>query len=324
MVVPTSADSDQAISWVSGEYRHDIHDELMEGMNAMTVNVEWCQRSPCVSTRRLLRNESSSSVITESSPEPNVETHSQRIHRLKQPSYSIARMNDGLTFLLMECCARTPLARALRDKIDIRCMSTLTLEDLDGLEIEDGWRAKVLSTPHKNMPTADVNYVKRELDLSFGADACMDASPRGSYTIALVEPESHEYASFIAFRAFAVVSHTHESKMVFVYVDHIFTKQNHRRKNLGRRMIELMKRACVPMCRLYRVPTMHVVTQSSFDALTFWSKFMVSSSDACLILMKLIQMSESQDDSGPNRRTGRFKIKLFSDVIDMMMEVPVV
>lgn len=250
-------------------------------------------------------------------------SHSQRVTRLKSEPFAKARMHDGCTFLMMECRANTPLGRALCGEVDIRCMSTATLEELDGLELEGGWRVNVLSTPHRSMRASDLKHIKRELEHSFGADAGMDACPRGGYTIALSAPDRTEYASFVAFRAFAAVNHTHGARMMFVYIDHIVTNENHRRQQLGTHMIDLIRRACVPVCQLYSIPAMHVVAQASFAALPFYSNFMSSCTDACLVMLKLVQLSGSQDDGAPNRRTGRFKMKLFADVIDMLMEVPV-
>lgn len=318
----TSPNPIEEIDWRSDDYLHTIHEELISRVNDMTSQVETgAQFSP--SPRQSLSGESVSSSTSDSSTESTIESHAQRVSRLKSTMYTNARLNDGCTFLMMEGCTSTLLGRALRGNPDIQCMSTVNIDNLDSTQIQDGWRIKVLSTPHKSMNTVDLNYIRRELEASFGADAGMDASPRMSYTIALLADDCSEYASFVAFRTFAVINHKRKSKMMFVYIDHIVTNKKHRRKHLGMYMIDLIKRACTPVCQMYRISSMHFVTQASFEALPFWSTFMHSSADACLIMLKLIQMSDIQDESGPNRRTGRFKIKLFADVIDMMMEVPV-
>ena len=314
-----SGDVHEAVEWASDDYSRAIHDELMTRVSDLSSHAECNAPSP----RESFSNESVSSTTTDSSIESNVESPAQRIARLKQPSFTDARMNDGYTFLMMESCANTSLGRALRGNLEIKCSTTLTLEDVNGIEVKDGWHVNVLCTPHKAMSTSDLNHVKSELESSFGADAGMDACPRLSYTFALSKPCSDEYASFVSFRPFAVVNHKRKCRMLFVYIDHIVTNKKHRRKHLGQYMIELIKRACVPMCQMYRIPMMHVVAQASFEALPFWTKFMHPCTDASLVMLRLVQNSDSQDDSAPNRRTGRLKIKLFADVIDMLMEVPV-
>lgn len=286
------------------------------------VNECWrqCICAEGMSDARSNRSESESSVSSSGSPFSRDDDPAARFHRLSSNQSKQARVNDGMTFLLYESSTHTPLARALRNHCIVNPMYGFTMADFSEDSSPHGYRLTTLSTPHDAMSIQNISDVKLHLEREFESSLEMDPCPHGCYTLAYLDNKG-TIAAFLAFRAFGILCHKRGLKMIVLYVDHIVTNEMHRRKRLAHGLLHCVQRASASIVDLYNIKHMYVITQASFAAIHFWKNYMRCCSDATLLLSTLIKWSETQTKTHGSKRSGRTGVKLYGDVVDMMMEL---